>query len=240
MFPEPQHLDPQPCSKFAASPGKALWTQVPLVLMREGCSQRLCGLRFWGSVSSLPGAWPRRGASIHICTPDFTGLPGADQERVVEGCDEKVNGGREEEGGLGLGGPLACVSRHSSLIASWGCAGELPRDGCPSFPCRTRPCPPLPSPAHPCWTRARHFGEKGAFQVCRQAASLSPPFTVPSTRGQHLWAEMWEERGLVLDPCSQTQSVHVRSIPHQEVPPQEVRGAIVTHLASTDGSPEGG
>lgn len=138
-----------------------------------------------------------------------------------------------------MGDPLACAGRHSSSIASWGCAGELPTARCPSFPCRACPCPPLPSPAHPCWTRARHFGEKGAFQVCRQAESVSPPFTVPSTRGQHLWAEMWEERCLMLDPCPQAQAVYVLRA-HQGVPPGGQRWELLSSIGPAAMAPQKG
>ena len=124
------------------------------------CTQRLQELRFWGPDTSLPGSQPRGGAPIRICTPEGS-------KRVRWG----MVSGRGREGSLGLQGPPACADRHSSSVASWGCAGALPRVGCPSSPCRTHLCPPLPSPAHSSWPRAKHFGEQGAFQVCRQAES---------------------------------------------------------------------
>lgn len=142
-------------------------------------------------------AWPRGGSPIHIRTSDLTGLPGADQEKVARRCDREWSVTGEGEGSLGLGNPPACASRHSSSIATWGCTGTLPRAGCPSSPCRT----------HPCWPRARCFGEQRTFQVCRQAESWlgnCMPQVHPSlclAPRVSICGQRYRKRCLGLDPC---------------------------------------
>lgn len=65
------------------------------------------------------------------------------------------------------------------------------------------PCPPLPTPPG---QGPRTLGSRVPSKCADrqnpglESVSPEPTFNVPGTRGQHLWAEMQEERCLVLDP----------------------------------------
>lgn len=73
-------------------------------------------------------------------------------------------------------------------------------------------------------------GRIPAWKLC----ALSPPFTVPSTRGQHLWAEVWDERCPVLDPCPWMQVLHVLRT-HQEVPPGGQKRELLSPIRRRQG-----
>ena len=106
-------------------------------------------------------AWipDERRCPIHLCTSDLTKLPQVGQENIVRGCDGAVVNGRGREDSLRLEGhqlalvetlhqvPVGAVLGHcQGLTAHLLPAGHTP-----------------PSPAHPCWPRAKYFGEQEAF-----------------------------------------------------------------------------
>lgn len=109
-----------------------------------------------GTSHFLAWSLAKRRCPIHICASDLTGLPGADQERVVRGYDGGWSVAGEKRVVWGWGthklGPAETLHQLTIGAVLGNCQGLA-----------AHLLPVGPAPALPCWPRARHFGEQEAF-----------------------------------------------------------------------------